>query len=105
MCSAVTTSAFEHNPEIITCLHEFGFGSFPDADIKVGSLASGGGIPIEIKVSGNDPDELARISERIKLALPARPRKPGGAEVILGSASPPHLTSFSVQGLPATHCP
>lgn len=66
----VTSSAFEYNPEIITRLHEFGFESFPDADIKVGSLGSGGGgVPIEIKVSGDHPDELAGISERIKLAL------------------------------------
>lgn len=66
----MTTSAFEHNPEIVTRLHEFGFESFPDVDIRVGSLGSGGGgVPIEIRVSGDDPDELARISERIRLAL------------------------------------
>jgi multidrug efflux pump subunit AcrB len=66
----VTTSSFEHNNALIARLHEFGFESFPDADIKVGSLAAGGGgVPVEIKVSGDDPDELARIAEHIKLEL------------------------------------
>ncbi len=66
----VTTSSFEHNSWVTTRLHEFGFRGFPDADIQVGSLGSGGaGVPIEIKVSGDDPDELARIAERIKLEL------------------------------------
>ena len=66
----VTTSGFEENDAIIARLHEFGFESFPDADIKVGPLAAGGGgVPIEIKVSGEDPDELARIAEAIRLRL------------------------------------
>lgn len=66
----VTTTNFQFNQEIIARLHDFGFESFPNADIKVGSLAAGGGgVPIEIKVSGDDPDELARIAEQIKLAL------------------------------------
>lgn len=66
----VTTTSFEHNREVISRLHNFGFEGFPDADIKVGSLdAGGGGVPIEIKVSGDDPDELARISESLRLAV------------------------------------
>ncbi len=66
----VTTSAFEHNPNVTTRLDDFAFESFPDADVKVGPLGAGGaGVPIEIKVSGPDPDELARISEALKLHL------------------------------------
>ncbi len=66
----VTTTNFVHNREIISRLHDFGFNGFPDADIKVGSLAAGGGgTPIEIKISGDDPDELARISADLKLAM------------------------------------
>ncbi len=66
----VTTTRFEHNQEMIRRLHEFGFRGFPDADVKVGPLgAGGGGVPIEIKVSGSDPDELARIAEQLKLSL------------------------------------
>lgn len=70
----VTTSSFEYNAQMIARLYQFGFDSFPDADIRVGSLAAGGGgVPIEIRVSGDDPDELARIAERIKLELAAIP--------------------------------
>ena len=44
-----------------------GLNNFPNADIKVGALgAGGGGTPIEIKVSGPSPDELAKIAESIK---------------------------------------
>ncbi len=66
----VTTSDFEDNNYVIDRLYAFGFERFPNADIKVGSLgAGGGGTPIEIKVSGTDPDELARIAERVKIQL------------------------------------
>lgn len=66
----VNTSSFDANQGLINQLDEFCFNSFPNADIKVGLLAAGGGgTPIEIKVSGNKPDELAAISEQIKLKL------------------------------------
>ncbi|MCG8467714.1 MAG: efflux RND transporter permease subunit [Gemmatimonadetes bacterium] len=66
----ITTSGFEFNREVIDRLYTFGFDGFPNAEITVGSLdAGGGGVPIEIKVSGDDPDELARISERIRQAV------------------------------------
>jgi multidrug efflux pump subunit AcrB len=66
----VNTSSFNENNAMIAKLDKFGFENFPNADIKVGSLAAGGGgTPIEIKVSGADPDELAKISERIKSKL------------------------------------
>ncbi|MCE2613261.1 efflux RND transporter permease subunit [Flavobacteriaceae bacterium D16] len=59
-----------YNIEVIKRLDAFCFSTFPNADIKVGTLASGGGgTPIEIQVSGPNPDELARISEQIKLRL------------------------------------
>jgi multidrug efflux pump subunit AcrB len=51
-------------------LDEFCFEHFPNADIKVAALeGGGGGTPIEIQVAGEDPDELARISEKIKMKL------------------------------------
>lgn len=66
----INTSSFEVNNEIITKLDKYGFNTFVDADIKVSSLsAGGGGTPIEIKVSGSNPDELAKISENIKSKL------------------------------------
>ncbi len=66
----VNTSNFMANIPMIAKIDAFCFNSFPDADIKVSSLgAGGGGTPIEIKVSGENADELAAISETIKLKL------------------------------------
>ncbi|MFT5749194.1 MAG: multidrug efflux pump subunit AcrB [Ancylomarina sp.] len=66
----VNTSSFEINNEMITRLDEFCFSKFPNAEIKVGPLgAGGGGVPIEIKVSGQNPDILSELSEQIKSRL------------------------------------
>ena len=66
----VNTSSFEVNQEMINRVDEYCFNNFPNADIKVGFLAAGGsGPPIEIKVTGDDPDELSLISEQIKIKL------------------------------------
>ncbi|MFP2997549.1 efflux RND transporter permease subunit [Spongiivirga sp. MCCC 1A20706] len=66
----INTSNFLVNNEMVRKLDSFCFGSFPNADIKVGLLGSGGGgTPIEIKVSGDDPDKLAEISQSIKTRL------------------------------------
>ena len=66
----INTSNFIYNNEIVEKLDEFGFESFPNADIKVGLLGSGGGgTPIEIKVSGEDPGQLANLSETVKQKL------------------------------------
>ncbi len=63
----VNTSSFEVNNQLITQLDDFCFNSFPNADIKVSLLSGGGGgTPIEIKVSGPDPDQLAIIAKDIK---------------------------------------
>lgn len=63
----VNTSEFIYNNEMVSSLDAYCFKNFPDADIKVGLLASGGGgTPIEIKVSGPDPDVLANIARTIK---------------------------------------
>lgn len=59
-----------YNLDMIEKIDGYCFLNFPNADIKVASLeGGGGGTPIEIQVSGDDPDELASISERIKLQL------------------------------------
>ena len=68
----VNTSSFEQNVPMVDKLDAFCFSNFPDADIKVSTLAGGGGgVPIEIKVSGKDPDVLATLSEQVKLQLSA----------------------------------
>ncbi len=66
----VNISDAVYNNEMINRLDAFCFNTFPNADIKIGSLAGGGGgTPIEIKVSGENPDELSRISEAVKMRL------------------------------------
>jgi len=66
----VNTSSFNENNMVIAKLDEFAFKSFPNADVKVAALAAGGGgTPIEIKISGEDPDVLSQISEQVKLKL------------------------------------
>jgi multidrug efflux pump subunit AcrB len=66
----VNTSSFEVNGEMIAKIDDFCFKNFPNADVKVTRLSGGGGgTPIEIKVSGPDPDKLAAISDEIKAQL------------------------------------
>lgn len=66
----VNTSSAAYNNDIIEALDSYCFTAFPSADIKVGPLgAGGGGVPIEIKISGDSPDELARISKTVKKKL------------------------------------
>ena len=66
----VNTSNFKANQDMINKLDLFCFNTFANADIKIGSLASGGGgVPIEIKVTGDNPDQLSILSEQIKLKL------------------------------------
>ncbi len=66
----VNTSEAETNNAVIEKLDRYAFNRFPNPDIKVGPLgAGGGGVPIEVKVSGDDPDVLAVISTSIKQKL------------------------------------
>jgi len=66
----INTSTYYENQAMIDKLDKFTFYNFPDADIKVYALAAGeAGEPIEIKVSGANPDVLASIAETIKLKL------------------------------------
>jgi len=66
----VNTSDFIYNNEMVEKLDDFCFNNFPNADIKVGLLGSGGGgTPIEVKISGDDPDVLAQLSEQTKQKL------------------------------------
>lgn len=66
----VNTSSFNENNAMIAKLDQYAFNAFPNADVKVGPLgAGGGGTPIEIKVSGSDPDQLSSIAESVKLKL------------------------------------
>ena len=66
----VNTTDFLINESLIQELDNYCFNNFPNAEIKVGLLgAGGGGTPIEVKVSGDNPDKLASISSEIKAKL------------------------------------
>ena len=66
----VNTSSGDDNGMVITKLDSFAFNTFPDADIKVSRLSSGGGgTPIEIQVSGPDPNQLYLIADDLKKKL------------------------------------
>ena len=66
----VNTTTFEENVKMVKRLDAYTFQNFPNADIKVGLLGSGGGgTPIEIKVSGQEPDQLSSIAEAVKQKL------------------------------------
>lgn len=66
----VNTSSGADNSYVINKIDSFAFEKFPSADIKVKRLGSGGGgTPIEIKVSGKNPEVLAKIAEQVKNKL------------------------------------
>lgn len=70
----INTTSGAHNQELINKLDDYCFYNFPDADIKVASLAVGpGSTPIEIRVTGEEPNELSKISESVKLKLLSYP--------------------------------
>jgi len=59
------------NDYVIAKLDRFCFNTIPDADIRVNRLTGAGasGTPVEIRISGNDPDKLAAISKQVKEEL------------------------------------
>ena len=64
----LNTSSFEDNNFVVQKLDEFCLKNYPNAVVTIGPLAGGGGggADVEIKVTGNAPEELYRISEMIK---------------------------------------
>jgi multidrug efflux pump subunit AcrB len=68
----VNTSAAAFNNAVVTKIDAYCFENFPEADIKVGPLgAGGGGVPIEIFISGPDADVLADLGRQVKTRLSA----------------------------------
>ncbi len=59
------------NDYVIAKLDKYCFDNFPDADIRVNRLTGAGaaGTPVEIRISGDDPDELAVIAKALKKEL------------------------------------
>ena len=64
----INTSSGEDNQLVIDKLEDFCFQNLPDAQVTIKRLGSGGGasIPIQIRLSGDDPAELFKIAETIK---------------------------------------
>lgn len=71
----LNTDNFTSNSRVIAMMDSFCFATFPDADVKVGLLAGGGssGSDVEVRLSGDDPEQLYRIAERIKQKMVALP--------------------------------
>lgn len=65
-----TTSDYA-NDIVINKLRDFANRNLFDAEIKISRLVGSGGAeaPIEIRITGDEPDELFRIAERIKTKL------------------------------------
>lgn len=71
----LNTSSFEVNQKIVDALDNYCFQTFPNADVVVGPLAGGGGggADVAVRISGNSPEELYNIAERIKQAMNSIP--------------------------------
>ncbi len=65
-----TTSDFA-NDIVINKLRDFADNNLLDAEIKISRLVGSGGAeaPIEIRITGDDPDELFKIADRVKTKL------------------------------------
>ncbi|MDD2529437.1 MAG: efflux RND transporter permease subunit [Lentimicrobiaceae bacterium] len=67
----LNTTGNKDNDYIIARLDKFCLDNIPDADIRVNRLTGAGasGTPVEIRISGDDPEQLAAISEKVKEKL------------------------------------
>jgi multidrug efflux pump subunit AcrB len=64
----VNTTRFEANDAVVEKLDKYAFEHFPNADISVGPMGAAGGskYDVSVRVSGEDPEKLLRISEQVK---------------------------------------
>lgn len=67
----LNTTGDRDNDYIIAKVDSFCVNHIPDADIRVNRLTGAGasGTPVEIRISGNDPERLAVIAEKVKTKL------------------------------------
>jgi len=71
----INTNDEKDNQNVINALDEFCFNNLPDGEVDVSLLAGGGssGADVEIRVSGDDPNELFEIAERTKQKMATLP--------------------------------
>jgi multidrug efflux pump subunit AcrB len=64
----VNTTRFEANEAVVKKLDKYAFENFPNAEISVGPMGAAGGskYDVSVRVSGEDPEKLLRISEQVK---------------------------------------
>jgi multidrug efflux pump subunit AcrB len=67
----LNTTSDDANDMVIQKLRDFTGRNIFDAELKINRLVGSGGAeaPIEIRISGDEPDELFRIADRIKASL------------------------------------
>ncbi|MEL6649434.1 MAG: efflux RND transporter permease subunit, partial [Bacteroidota bacterium] len=67
----VNTTSGDDNQVVIDKINQFAFYNLPDATVKAQRLKQGGGsgIPVQVRVSGPDPNVLFRISEEVREKL------------------------------------
>jgi multidrug efflux pump subunit AcrB len=67
----INTTSDIANDIVIDRLRNFAGNNLFDAEVKISRLVGSGGAaaPIEIRIAGDDPDELFRIADRIKSRL------------------------------------
>lgn len=67
----LNTTGDRDNDYIIARVDSFCLNHIPDADIRVNRLTGAGasGTPVEIRISGSDPEQLAAIAETVKAKL------------------------------------
>lgn len=89
----VNTRSGDDNQRVIDTLAEFGREHLPDVELTARRLAGGGGgIPVEIRLFGDDPAVLYKLGERIKAHLIDTP---GSRNV--GDNWGPRLKKFNVE--------
>ena len=70
----INTSSFEVNNEMIKKVDDFAFNRFPNADVKVRALSSSGGsVPVEVRIIGDDPEVLSKIAVKVREKLDSIP--------------------------------
>jgi multidrug efflux pump subunit AcrB len=69
----INTSSGEDNQLVIDALEEFCFNQIPEADFSIGPLIAGGGaaVPVQVRISGEDPVEMFAIADQVKSKLRA----------------------------------